>query len=200
MINRAIGIHYFQRDQDSLGEYYLNQSLKSENLDLPTKKANYRDLANFNFAIGNYIYTGAYLDSLLSTIPDETIEKRRTQRERDNLNGVIKYENIVLTTDSLLYLTKLSKKAQLEYFQNYIEKKRHRRWQTLLRKKKESSPFLTKAIRPTPFTFIILSLWFKVNKNFDPHGVIVLIWITGPLHQRLVPFSMNPVGSKKKNK
>ena len=32
-INRAIGIHYFQQQQDSLGEFYLGQSLKSENLD-----------------------------------------------------------------------------------------------------------------------------------------------------------------------
>ena len=57
-INRAIGIHYFQQKQDSLGEYYLGQSLRSENLDLPTKRANYRDLANFNFAGGNYVLTG----------------------------------------------------------------------------------------------------------------------------------------------
>ena len=56
-INRAIGIHYFEQQQDSLGEYYLGQSLKSENLDLPTKQANYRDLAHFNFAGGNYVTT-----------------------------------------------------------------------------------------------------------------------------------------------
>ena len=68
-INRAIGIHYFQQKQDSLGEYYLGQSLRSENLDLPTKRANYRDLANFNFAGGNYVLTGAYLDSLQKHYP-----------------------------------------------------------------------------------------------------------------------------------
>ena len=122
-INRAIGIHYFQQHRDSLGEYYLNQSLKSENLDLPTRKANYRDLANFNFATGKYVHTGAYLDSLLIILPDETMEKRRTQRERDNLNGVIKYEKIVQTTDSLLYLCTLSKVAQIEYFKKHIEQK-----------------------------------------------------------------------------
>ena len=165
-INRAIGIHYFQRDQDSLGEYYLNQSLKSENLDLPTKKANYRDLANFNFAIGNYIYTGAYLDSLLSTIPDETIEKRRTQRERDNLNGVIKYENIVLTTDSLLYLTKLSKKAQLEYFQNYIEKKEAQALAKIVTEEKGIFPFFNKGNQANSFYFYNPKLVVQGQQKF----------------------------------
>ena len=78
-INRAIGIHYFQQKQDSLGEHYLSQSLKSENLDLPTKQANYRDLANFNFAGGKYLVpTGAYLDSLLNTLA-----RRNTNQEKD---------------------------------------------------------------------------------------------------------------------
>ena len=120
-INRAIGIHYFQQKQDSLGEHYLSQSLKSENLDLPTKQANFRDLANFNFAGGKYLVTGAYLDSLLSILPKETLINRRTQRERDNLNSVINYANIAQTTDSLIYLSSLDKEAQIEYFQKYIK-------------------------------------------------------------------------------
>ena len=122
-INRALGIHYFQQHKDSLGEYYLNKSLKSENLDLPTKKANYRDLADFNFTAGKYVLTGAYLDSLLRTLPDETLSKRRIQRERDNLNGVIKYEKIVQETDSLIEITALNKEEQIEYYQDFIDKK-----------------------------------------------------------------------------
>lgn len=165
-INRAIGIHYFQQQQDSLGEYYLGQSLKSENLDLPTKQANYRDLANFNFAGGNYVPTGAYLDSLLNTLPEETLIKRRTQRERDNLNAVIKYENIVQTTDSLIYLSTLDKDAQMEYFQKYIEKKEAEAMAKVTSEEKGIFPFFGRGAQANTFYFYNPKLVVQGQQKF----------------------------------
>ncbi|MEK9516657.1 MAG: hypothetical protein VWZ97_01415 [Flavobacteriaceae bacterium] len=165
-INRAIGIHYFQQQQDSLGEYYLGQSLKSENLDLPTKQANYRDLANFNFAGGNYVPTGAYLDSLLNTLPEETLIKRRTQRERDNLNAVIKYENIVQTTDSLIYLSTLDKDAQMEYFQKYIEKKEAQAMAKVTSEEKGIFPFFGRGVQANTFYFYNPKLVVQGQQKF----------------------------------
>lgn len=165
-INRAIGIHYFQQQQDSLGEYYLGQSLKSENLDLPTKQANYRDLANFNFAGGNYVPTGAYLDSLLNTLPEETLIKRRTQRERDNLNAVIKYENIVQTTDSLIYLSTLDKDAQMEYFQKYIEKKEAQAMAKVTSEEKGIFPFFGRGAQANTFYFYNPKLVVQGQQKF----------------------------------
>ena len=165
-INRAIGIHYFQQQQDSLGEYYLGQSLKSENLDLPTKQANYRDLANFNFAGGNYVPTGAYLDSLLNTLPEETLIKRRTQRERDNLNAVIKYENIVQTTDSLIYLSTLDKDAQMEYFQKYIEKKEAQAMAKFTSEEKGIFPFFGRGAQANTFYFYNPKLVVQGQQKF----------------------------------
>ena len=165
-INRAIGIHYFQQKQDSLGEYYLGQSLRSENLDLPTKRANYRDLANFNFAGGNYVLTGAYLDSLLKTLPEETLLKKRTQRERDNLNAVIKYENIVKITDSLIYITKLDKDAQMEYFQNYIEKRKANAMAKVTSEEKGIFPFFGKGSKANAFYFYNPKLVVQGQQKF----------------------------------
>lgn len=165
-INRAIGIHYFQQQQDSLGEYYLGQSLKSENLDLPTKQANYRDLANFNLAGGNYVPTGAYLDSLLNTLPEETLIKRRTQRERDNLNAVIKYENIVQTTDSLIYLSTLDKDAQMEYFQKYIEKKEAQAMAKVTSEEKGIFPFFGRGAQANTFYFYNPKLVVQGQQKF----------------------------------
>jgi hypothetical protein len=165
-INRAIGIHYFQQKQDSLGEHYLSQSLKSENLDLPTKQANYRDLANFNFAGGKYLVTGAYLDSLLNTLPEETLIKRRTQRERDNLDGVIKYENIAQTTDSLIYLSSLIKEAQIEYFQKYIEEKASKALAKVATEEKGIFPFFSKGAQASTFYFYNLKLVVQGQQKF----------------------------------
>jgi hypothetical protein len=165
-INRAIGIHYFQQKQDSLGEHYLSQSLKSENLDLPTKQANYRDLANFNFAGGKYLVTGAYLDSLLNTLPEETLIKRRTQRERDNLDGVIKYENIAQTTDSLIYLSSLNKEAQIEYFQKYIEEKAAKALAKVATEEKGIFPFFSKGAQANTFYFYNPKLVVQGQQKF----------------------------------
>ncbi|MDA0201410.1 MAG: hypothetical protein O2806_06395 [Bacteroidetes bacterium] len=152
-IYRAIGMHYFRQHQDSLGERYLSQSLRSENLDLPTRKANYRDLANFNFASGQYVNTGAYLDSLLNIMPDQTLEKRRTQRERDNLNAVIKYEKMAQATDSVLHLTSMDKTAQLEYFQEYIKKKEAKALAEVDTEEKGAFPFFGKSSNANAFYF-----------------------------------------------
>ena len=165
-INRAIGIHYFLQQQDSLGEHYLQQSLKSENIDLPTKKANYRDLANFNFARGKYVLTGSYLDSLLKTLLDETTVKRRTQRERDNLDGVIKYEGIIETTDSLLYLTSLNKSAQMEYFQNHIKEKETQALKEVSTEEKSAFPFFGKSSKVNAFYFYNPKLVIQGQQKF----------------------------------
>ncbi len=165
-INRAIGIHYFLQKQDSLGAYHLHQSLKSENIDFPTKKANYRDLADFNFARGQYVLTGSYLDSLLTTLPDETLVKRRTQRERDNLDDVIKYEGIIKATDSLLYLTSLNKSAQIEYFQNYIQEKQTRALREISTEEKSAFPFFGKSSKANAFYFYNPKLVIQGQQKF----------------------------------
>ena len=165
-INRAIGIHYFQQKTDSLGEHYLRQSLGSENLDMPTKKANYRDLADFNFMGGKYVVAGAYLDSLLNILPEETLAKRRIQRERDNLNGVIKYEKIVHTTDSLLYLTSLDKDAQMEYFEKFIKEKEAKALAKVKTEEKGIFPFFGKPSQANAFYFYNPKLVVQGQQKF----------------------------------
>ena len=165
-INRAIGIHYFQQKTDSLGEHYLCQSLGSENLDMPTKKANYRDLADFNFMGGKYVVAGAYLDSLLNILPEETLAKRRIQRERDNLNGVIKYEKIVHTTDSLLYLTSLDKDAQMEYFEKFIKEKEAKALAKVKTEEKGIFPFFGKPSQANAFYFYNPKLVVQGQQKF----------------------------------
>ncbi|MEK9604256.1 MAG: hypothetical protein VW127_07530 [Flavobacteriaceae bacterium] len=165
-IDRAIGIHYFQHNQDSLGEYHLHQSLKSEHLDFPTKKANYRDLADFNFVAGKYVLTGAYLDSLLSTLPDKTLTKRKIQRERDNLNGVIKYEGIAHKTDSILHLTSLDKKEQVEFFQQYINEKEAQALAKVATEEKGIFPFFSKSSNANAFYFYNPKLVVQGQQKF----------------------------------
>lgn len=165
-INRAIGIHYFEQQKDSLGKHYLNLSLRSAHIDLPTKKANYRDLANFNFEGGRYVDAGAYLDSLLVSLADGTAIKRKTQRERDNLNGVIKYEEIVRVTDSLLYITSMDKEAQLTFFEEHIRKKETRALDKVTADEKSSFPFFGRSNKENVFYFYNPMLVVRGQQQF----------------------------------
>ena len=122
-IYRALGDYYFKTSNDSLTVYFLNLSLSSKNIDYPTKKRNYRDLADFYFNRGEYILSGKYLDSLISILPDFTYESKVAAREKDNLKTVIKYERTANSTDSILYILSLSREKQIEFFRNQILKK-----------------------------------------------------------------------------
>ena len=165
-INRALGLYYFRVKNDSLGAYYLSKSLRSENIDLPTKAANYRDMADFNFANGKYLLTGSYLDSLLPIIPEATLVKRSTQRERDNLNGVIKYETIIRRTDSILRLLSMDEDDQLKYFEDFLKEKKAQALAKVIEKEKRVLSFLSKSEKAIQFYFYNPRLVIQGEQQF----------------------------------
>ena len=124
VIYRAIGTYYLEENNDSLAQTYFTASQKAATLDEPTQKANYRDLADYYFRKGDYTKTGSYLDSLIPLLPQKSLTQKRTQRERNNLEGILNYENQIKETDSLLFLLGLSKEEQTDFFNDYLEKKK----------------------------------------------------------------------------
>ena len=124
VIYRALGTYYLNRSEDSLAKMYFTASQKEPTLNEPTQKANYRDLADFYFRYGAYEKTGAYLDSLIPLLNKSPLAQKRTIRKRNNLEGILKYENNIRLTDSLLALLSLPKEAQKAYFEQYLEAKK----------------------------------------------------------------------------
>ena len=153
-LNRALGIYYLSKEKDSLVNIYLKKSLKSKEIDNPTRKVNYRDLADLNFKNKKYLFTGSYLDSLLPLLPKESIIKSKTQRERDNLSDVIFFENQFKYTDSLLSLLSLNEAEQRKFFQEFLLKKREAELEKLmfLSKERKDNSFL-KTKSPALFYF-----------------------------------------------
>lgn len=124
LIRQQQARYLLAQQQDSLALIYYNKSLKSPYVDPPTRQNNYRELADFYFQKGAYVQTGAYLDSLIAQIQQEGRLKKAVIRERKGLDDVIRLENIIKTTDSLLYLVALSPNEQKAYFEATIEQKR----------------------------------------------------------------------------
>ena len=125
-VNRAIGNLYLKQKEDSLALVYFDRSIDSPYLDPYTQIENNKDLSDYHFKEGNYLISGNYLDKLLPLFDETSLAFKKIKRKRENLSGVIFYEQNIKKTDSIIYLMTLSKKEQLIYFENLINSKQEK--------------------------------------------------------------------------
>ncbi|SFW43595.1 hypothetical protein SAMN02927921_01667 [Sinomicrobium oceani] len=118
--------HYiagFHQEADSIGlaETYLNKSLSASQGDWRLKAMCYEELAEINFDRNEYKNAGAYYDSTLTQLKDDRRKIRAIRKKLDNLEDVIRYEDIVHVNDSILRLAALPEAERVAYFEAYIE-------------------------------------------------------------------------------
>ena len=117
-----LGEYYTRLDSTDKAVEYYNKSLRSPSSDIYLKSINYEILANISFDRANYQDAGKYFDSTLTYMSPELLEFRTIKKKRENLEDVIKYENMAEETDSILYLASLSEDEQIAYFTDYTDK------------------------------------------------------------------------------
>ncbi len=117
-----IGEYYSRIDSTEKAVEYYNKSLRSPSSDIFLKSINYEILANINFDRANYQMAGKYFDSTLTYMSPELLEFRTIKKKRENLEDVIRYEQIAEQTDSILKLAAMSGEEQLAYFTDYTTK------------------------------------------------------------------------------
>lgn len=106
---------------DSLSEVYYNKSLLANKNDAVLNTINYLTLGNMYFEKNAYKIAGAYYDSTLVNMVENSKQYRTVKKKRENLDDVIYYESVAKTNDSILHLVNLPKEQQLIVFNNYIE-------------------------------------------------------------------------------
>lgn len=117
---------HYRQDSTHLAVEYYNRSLRTPSNNTYLQSLDYETLGNINFDAARYETAGAYYDSTLLRLPQNSREFRLIQRKRDNLADVIFYENMAREADSILYLASLSEEKQLEYFTDYTQELRKR--------------------------------------------------------------------------
>ncbi len=120
-IYRELAQYHIATGSDSLGAAYYNLSLRATQNDPVINALNYEDLADFQFDRNAYKSAGAYYDSVLLNLPDDTRKFRAIRKKRDNLDDVIAYEEVVRNADSIVGLYEMEPIAQKIYFQAYID-------------------------------------------------------------------------------
>ncbi|PKA98326.1 protein involved in gliding motility SprE [Flavobacteriaceae bacterium MAR_2009_75] len=120
IIFRQIAEFHLQQENDSLALAYFNKSLRATQNEPKLNALNYENLAVYNFDRNEYKLAGAYYDSVLPNLKENTKKFRSTKKKLDNLEDVIKYEDIVQHADSVITLYQLPKEKQIAFFEDHI--------------------------------------------------------------------------------
>lgn len=123
---------------DSLSETYYNKSLRKTSSDNYLRSLNYETLGNMYFDRNVYKTAGAYYDSTLTAMVQNTKPYRIIKKKRENLDDVIYYEGIAQANDSILNIISLSKEEQLAIFTEYAAQLKIKTLEEEKRKEEES--------------------------------------------------------------
>lgn len=119
-IYRQVAEFHLATQSDSLALVYYNKSLRATQ-NMPQLNAlNYENLAIYNFDQNEYKPSGAYYDSVLQNLNENTKKYREVKKKLDNLEDVIKYEEVVQYTDSVINLYEFSIDDRITYFEEHI--------------------------------------------------------------------------------
>ena len=120
-IYNALADYHRNTTNDSLAVVYYNKSIQSFKEDKTLQSINYQTLAEMNFDKAEYKQAGAYYDSTLTNLVENSKKWRRVKKKRENLDDVIKYEDIASINDSILRIAKMSDSDKLAFFTAYTD-------------------------------------------------------------------------------
>lgn len=119
-IYRQIAAYHLTNQSDSLALSYFNKSLRVTQNKPQLNALNYENLGTYNFDKNHYKIAGAYYDSTLTNLPENTKKFRAIKKKLDNLEDVITYEEVVQNADSIITLYNMPIEKQFAYFETYI--------------------------------------------------------------------------------
>lgn len=120
-IFHQIGNYHLEIEADSIALAYYNKSLRATQQDKKLNARNYEILGEHFFNLKEYKTAGAYYDSTLTNLVENTRKFRRIKKKFDNLEDVIKYEDIVQYADSVITVYQMPEEERVAYFETYIQ-------------------------------------------------------------------------------
>lgn len=119
-------IHFFHgayllKGADTVSaEKEFSASLKTNTKDSYLKSLIYEQFAENRLDQVAFLPAGAYLDSTLQNLDENTRRYRKLNRKRKKLDDIIRYEKTIVNTDSLLTLMRMSPSEQKMVIDRYI--------------------------------------------------------------------------------
>ncbi|MEM1001304.1 MAG: tetratricopeptide repeat protein [Bacteroidota bacterium] len=121
-IYHGMGYYYQSRGSEFKAEMYYEKSLRANSADRYLNARNYNIIGDMYFDRKEYKTAGAYFDSTLTNMTENTRPYRAIKKKRDNLQDVIYYEGIATTNDSILRILDMSEVEKTQYFSEVAAK------------------------------------------------------------------------------
>lgn len=115
-----MGVYYDKKKQQKNALEFYNKSLARKSKDSYLVASTYRNIGNMYFKATDYTMAAKYYDSTLVKLNPKTREFAFIEKNRKNLDNVIKYEAIAKRNDSIIKIKALPDTERKAYFENYI--------------------------------------------------------------------------------
>ena len=115
-----MGVFYDKKKQQDNALKFYNKSLARKSQDSYLVASAYRNIGDMYFKNTDYTMAAKYYDSTLVKLDPKTREYAFIQKNRKNLDDVIKYEAIAKRNDSIIKVHDLPAPDRKIYFENYI--------------------------------------------------------------------------------
>jgi len=162
-INYTIGGIFHTEDSLKLAVDYYTKAARSQ--DKYLKEKAYEQMANIGFQKKDYLMAGAYLDSLLQVMPQETLKYLKTKHKRNNIEDIIVLEKLIKRNDSIMTLVKADSLTRVKLIQKYIDNLK--KAEVAKMEKNSETDFSKVNLKYTSFYFYNNSLVEKGKAYFD---------------------------------
>ncbi|MDQ6469974.1 tetratricopeptide repeat protein [Flavobacterium sp. LHD-80] len=115
-----MGVFFDKNNEQKDALEFYNRSLSRKSKDPYLVAATYRNIGNMYFRNTDYTMAAKYYDSTLVKLNPKTREFAFIEKNRKNLDNVIKYEGIAKRNDSIIKVYNLPAEERKTYFEIYI--------------------------------------------------------------------------------
>ncbi|TDO83852.1 tetratricopeptide repeat protein [Flavobacterium chryseum] len=115
-----MGVFYDKKKQQDNALTFYNKSLARKSKDEYLVASTYRNIGNMYFKNTDYTMAAKYYDSTLVKLDPKSREFAFIEKNRKNLDDVIKYEAIAKRNDSIIKVKGLPDSDRKIYFESYI--------------------------------------------------------------------------------
>ncbi len=115
-----MGVFYDKKKDKENALKFYNKSLGRKSKDPYLMASAYRNIGNMYFKNTDYTMAAKYYDSTLTKLNPKTREFAFIEKNRKNLDNVIKYEGIAKRNDSIIKVYGMPDSERKIYFESYI--------------------------------------------------------------------------------
>ena len=122
VIHHQRAVFYDKKGKDKLAILNYNKSIKNSVTDKYLASLNYRNITEIYYRKRNFHFAKKYLDSTLVQLPEKHIEVKPTKKRLEIISDVVKYQDIISYSDSIISISKMSASEKIKFYQNHIAK------------------------------------------------------------------------------